>query len=64
MSQKHWDNLLRDLLGDDHPCLVCAVQVMCRKSFATNKGGGCPELKESIKEALRRKNFGIEENEN
>jgi len=51
MSQPHWEKLLKELLGDEHPCKICAVQVMCRKSF-TYRGGGCPDLKEAIKQAL------------
>lgn len=57
MSQEHWEELLKELLGDENPCAICAVQVMCRKSFATKLGGGCPELKEIIKKALKQKGF-------
>lgn len=63
MSQEHWDNLLKKLLSDDeNPCLECAVQVMCQKSFTHRRGGGCPELKEAIKEALRREHYVDYEN--
>ena len=62
MSQKHWDNLIEKMLGDDSPCYICAVKVMCNKSFAY-RGGGCPELKQKIIEALRKKHAEME-NEN
>jgi len=52
MSQLHWERLLKELLGDDSPCQICAVRVMCYKSFSSKHGGGCPELKEAIKKAI------------
>ncbi len=61
MSQVHWENLLKELLGEESPCVVCAVKVMCGKSFSTRKGGGCPELKDAIKEALMKKNLEDDE---
>ena len=44
------------ILGDKSPCKICAVRVMCEKSFTNKKGGGCPELKEALQEALREDN--------
>jgi len=63
MSQEHWEELLEALLEDKNPCNLCAVKVMCRKSFSTKSGGGCPELKEAIKEALQRYYFENKNNE-
>ena len=61
MSQKHWDNLIEKMLKDDNPCDMCAVKVMCNKSFAIHRGGGCPDLKQKIIEALRKKHAGMED---
>ena len=52
MSQTPWDKMIEVLLGDENPCTVCAVQVMCRKSFVHKKAGGCPELKVKLEKAL------------
>ena len=54
MEDRHWFNLLEKLLGDDTPCKVCAVRAMCRRSFATRNGGGCPELQEAIQKAIEK----------
>lgn len=51
-DQTQWEKMINILLGDKNPCSVCAIQVMCRKSFAIHKGGGCPQLKELLEEAL------------
>lgn len=51
-DQTQWEKMIKILLGDENPCIVCAVQVMCLKSFAISKGGGCPELKKKLEDAL------------
>ncbi len=56
--KKHWDKMIQTLLGDDNPCKICAVRVMCKKSFVNPNAGGCPELKEALRTVLR-----IKENE-
>lgn len=61
-GKQHWENLVDRLLGDDSPCIICAVRAMCRKSFVTRSGGGCPELKEAIQNALREKH-GVKKDE-
>jgi len=53
MSYKtQWEKMITLLLGDESPCELCAVKVMCKKSFAIRNGGGCPELKEKLEKAL------------
>ena len=51
-DQTQWEKMINILLGDENPCTICAVQVMCLKSFAIRKGGGCPELKKKLEDAL------------
>jgi hypothetical protein len=51
-DQTQWEKMIEVLLKDKNPCRLCAVQVMCRKSFALRNGGGCPELKELLEKAL------------
>jgi len=52
MSQTAWEKMIKALLGDDSPCKVCAVQVMCAKSFSSRKGGGCPDLRKQLEKKL------------
>lgn len=61
-ARRHWENMIKLLLGDNSPCKRCAVRAMCQKSFVNRrKGGGCPELKEALQEALRERH---DENKN
>jgi hypothetical protein len=50
--QTQWEKMIDLLLEDKNPCLICAVRVMCGKSFARKNGGGCPELRKLLEEAL------------
>ena len=45
-----WEDTIKNLLGDDNPCIVCLVQVTCRKSFSGNSA--CDKLAEKMTKAL------------
>jgi len=60
INQTPWEKMIETLLGDKNPCRLCAVQVMCRKSFISKKAGGCPELKKLLEEALEKIGDGNE----
>ena len=57
-----WEKMIERLLGNESPCLLCAVRVMCDKSFVSKHGGGCPELKEKMEVAINK--IASEKNEN
>ena len=62
MAQTQWEKMIELLLGDENPCSLCAVQVMCKKSFVYKTGGGCPQLKDLLGKALDK--IGDERDEN